>query len=333
MNKRERLEKTIAGMPTDRVPVALWRHWPGDDQRPADLAYSIIEYQQLYDWDFVNVLPAESFCVIDYGVQDEWCGAADGRRKNTRRVVERSLQWTDLRPLEGIRGTLGRHVEGLRIIAEAFTPWDDPPPVVQTILSPLAQAELLAGRDVLMQHIRTRPDRLRTGLNTITESTLRFINAIRRLPVDGIFYVSRHANYSTMPESEYQEFGLPYDQKILEGLPERWWLNMLHLEGDAPMFRLMSQLPAQVINWADHKEHPTLDEAKAIFNGAVCGGLSRWEHLHQGTPAIIRDVAKAAMFSTRNHRFILSAGGPTMITSPLSNIRAVRQVVDEVRVM
>ncbi len=35
MNKRERLEAAIAGQSVDRVPVALWRHFPGDDQDPA----------------------------------------------------------------------------------------------------------------------------------------------------------------------------------------------------------------------------------------------------------------------------------------------------------
>ena len=40
MNKRERLEATVAGEPVDRVAVALWRHWPGDDQRAEDLARS-----------------------------------------------------------------------------------------------------------------------------------------------------------------------------------------------------------------------------------------------------------------------------------------------------
>ena len=43
MEKRERLEKTIAGEQTDRVPVALWRHWPGDDQRAADPEKAQIE--------------------------------------------------------------------------------------------------------------------------------------------------------------------------------------------------------------------------------------------------------------------------------------------------
>ncbi|MBC7814374.1 MAG: uroporphyrinogen decarboxylase, partial [Burkholderiales bacterium] len=75
MNKRERLENTFAGEPTDRVPVALWRHFPGDDQRAADLARSVVEFQQAYDWDFVKVTPASSYCTVDYGLQDEWQGA------------------------------------------------------------------------------------------------------------------------------------------------------------------------------------------------------------------------------------------------------------------
>ena len=40
MTKRERLSATINGQEVDRIAVALWRHFPGDDQRPADLAQS-----------------------------------------------------------------------------------------------------------------------------------------------------------------------------------------------------------------------------------------------------------------------------------------------------
>jgi uroporphyrinogen decarboxylase len=46
MNKRERLEKTVAGEPTDRIPVALWRHFPGDDQHPAELARTVVDFQK-----------------------------------------------------------------------------------------------------------------------------------------------------------------------------------------------------------------------------------------------------------------------------------------------
>lgn len=325
MNKRERLEKTIAGEATDRVPVALWRHWPGDDQRAADLARSTVEFQRTYDWDFVKVTPASSYCVTDYGVQDEWEGNLEGTRSYTKRVVNRSLDWTELRPLDPTRGALGRQLECLRLIGDAL---GDDVPVIQTVFSPLAQGKNLAGNELMLRHMRTQPDRLHTGLNAITESTLRFIDALKRTPVSGIFYAIQHASYDVMSENEYREFGLPYDRKILEALPDRWWFNMAHLHGDAPMFKLVSGYPVQALNWHDQETEPDLALGKSMFTGAVCGGLARWQHVHYGTPATIRDQARQAINQVGGRRFILSTGCVTMITSPLSNIRAVREVVE-----
>jgi uroporphyrinogen decarboxylase len=329
MNKRERLEKTFAGEATDRVPVALWRHWPGDDQRAADLARSTVEFQNTFDWDFVKVTPASSFCVTDYGVQDEWEGNLEGTRTYTRRAVSRSLDWTDLRPLDPTRGALGRQLECLRLIADGL---DEAVPVIQTIFSPLAQAKNLAGNELLLRHLRTQPDRLHTGLNTITESTLRLIDALKRTSIAGIFYAIQHASYDVMSEDEYQAFGVPYDRKILETVPDKWWLNMVHLHGDAPMFLLASSYPVQAINWHDQETEPDLAHGKSMFNGAVCGGLSRWQHVHYGTPTTVRDQARQAINQVNGRRFILSTGCVTMITSPLSNIRAVREVVETVGV-
>ncbi len=325
MNKRERLEKTIAGEATDRVPVALWRHWPGDDQRAADLARSTVDFQRTYDWDFVKITPASSFCVVDYGVQDEWQGHLEGTRTYTKRVVNRSLDWTDLRPLEPARGALGRQIECVRLVAEAL---GDEAPVIQTVFSPLSQAKHIAGGELMLRHLRTQPDRLHTGLNTLTESTLRLMDALKRTPVAGIFYAIQHASYDVMSEHEYMEFGLPYDRKILEALPDRWWFNMVHLHGDSPMFKIASDYPVQALNWHDQETEPDLAVGKSMFTGAVCGGLSRWRHVHYGTPTMVREQARKAINEVNGRRFILSTGCVTMVTSPLSNIRAVREVVE-----
>ena len=157
MNSRERLERTIAGEPTDRVPVALWRHFPGDDQRAADFARSVIEWQKTYQWDFVKVTPASSFSVVDYGVQDQWTGSPEGTREYTKRAVHRSLEWTELRTIEPTRGESGRQLDALRLVCEGL---GDQVPIVQTIFSPLSQAKHIAGDDLLIRHLRMHPDRL-----------------------------------------------------------------------------------------------------------------------------------------------------------------------------
>ncbi len=329
MNRRERLEKSIAGEATDRIPVALWRHWQGDDQRSADLARSTIEFQQTFDWDFVKVTPAESYAVVDYGLQDEWQGNMDGTRTCIKRAVTRSLDWTNLRPLDPTRGSLGKQLETLHLVTEGLRHSDVP--ILQTIYSPLTQAAMIGGRSLLIRHIRTNPDRIQTGLNAITESTLRFIDAIKKYPVAGIFYSQQEATYDVMTEEEYRLFGLPYDRKILEALQDKWWFNVLQLQGDAPMFKVCAQLPIQVINWRDQDTEPDISQGKLQFNYAVSGGLSSTQHMQYGTPTSIREQIRQTVTQANNRRLILSTGSALMATTPLSNIRAVQDALQGTR--
>lgn len=325
LTKRERLEKTIAGQETDRVPVALWRHWPGDDQRAVDLAEATVAFQRRWDFDFVKVSPASSFCVTDYGVQDRWEGHIEGTRTYIKRAVQRSLDWTELRVLDPSKGALGRQLETLRLLNDAF---GDEIPYIQTIFSPLAQAKYIAGSDRLIEHMRTAPDRLKTGLSTITESTLRFLDAMRRTGIAGIFYAIQHASYAVMSESEYLEFGRPYDLQILEAIPPEWWFNMAHLHGRAPMLNAVKDYPLQALNWHDREGDPDLANGKVLFPGAVSGGIGRMEPMHTGTPVEVRAQARNAIEQTNARRFILSTGCVIMTTTPQSNIRAAREVVE-----
>jgi len=63
MDKRERLQRTIAGEPVDRPPVALWRHWPMDDQTPeglAEFATNVTNWHEFFhSCKFVQKRPME----------------------------------------------------------------------------------------------------------------------------------------------------------------------------------------------------------------------------------------------------------------------------------
>jgi len=331
MRKRERLENAISGEAVDRIPVALWRHWPGDDQRAADLARSIIDFQHDYNWDFVRIMPSENFQVVDYGIQDEWQGHLRGLREITKTIAKRSLDWTELRSLSADRGILAQQVECTRLVCNAFE--SEHVPVIHTIYSPFAQASRIGGKELMIRNMRTHPDRLRTGLNILTESTLRFIEALWRIPnVAGIFYVTEFANYDMMSEAEYASFAMPYNLKILESLPERWWFNIVQIQGNSPMIRLFDNLPIQALNWDAREGHPDLSRGKNLFSGTVCGGLGDWKDLHQGTPSTIQDAVREAIHQTEARRFILSGSGSGYVTMPISNIRAVRRLVESIAI-
>ncbi|MBZ0308592.1 MAG: hypothetical protein K8I82_21175 [Anaerolineae bacterium] len=322
--KRERLEKTIAGEATDRVPAALWRHWPGDDQRAPDFARAVLDFQKQWDFDVVKVTPANTYSLLDYGLQDAWKGNLEGEREITRLVVERSIDWTELRKLDPTRGSLGMQLDALQMIKNGL---DENVPLIQTIYSPLTQAEGLAGRENLLRDIRLSPDRIKTGLNYITENILRQLETLQKVGIAGIFYVIRQASYHLLSKTEYRELAEPYDLRILNLLPSRWWFNGIYIEGQAPMLDVIADYPAQVLSWNDRGADTDLRQGQLKFKGAVCGGLERW-NVHDGTPGAVREQARDALAQTYSRRLILSTGANLVVSTPLSNIRMVRQVVE-----
>ncbi len=201
MTRPERLAATVAGEPVDRPAVALWRHFPGDDQRPADLAAATLMWQRQWDWDFIKVSPASSFCLVDWGAEDRWVGGDEGNREYTRRAVTHPSDWTHLAPLDPGRGALGRQIECLRRIGEGA---GDEVPFIQTIFSPLAQAKNLAGQERLIVHLRQAPESVRAGLEVIAETTVRFLEAAKATGIAGIYYAVQLANYGLLSEAEYR---------------------------------------------------------------------------------------------------------------------------------
>lgn len=327
MRKRERLERTIAGEPVDRVPVALWRHWPGDDQRFADLARSTIDFQHDYNWDLVRVMPSRTFQVLDYGLQDQWEGHSQGIREIKKRVVSRSLDWTELRPLSPARGALAQQTQCLQLICQALQA--DNVPILQTVYSPLMQAAQLAGERKTLRDMRVRPDRLRSGLNQLTESTKRYLASLRKIPgLAGIFLVADFASHEILSEVEYAETVLPHLRDILNDLPDHWWLNIVQAGGPSPMLTLFANLPIQALNWDTRANKKGLADAKSMFSFAACGGLSDREDLLAGTPALLSAAIREALIQSESRKFILSGSGNGLINTPISNIRAVRSIAE-----
>ena len=331
MRRRERLERAIAGESLDRLPVSLWRHFPGDDQRSADLARSIVSYQREYDWDLVRVMPSNSFLVADYGIQDAWLGDRRGKREIKKPIIRRSLDWTEIRPLSPDRGQLAQQIECLSILDAAFAA--DEVPIMQTIYSPMAQAAQIAGCRQLLKDMRLRPDRLRTGLSALTESTLRFLEAIRAISaISGVFIVTCLASHELMSADEYKALAMPSNRAILDFIKPDWWLNAIQVKGSSPMLDLFAGLPVQMLNWDFSNNKSDLLQVKLLFPGAVCGGLSDWEHLHQGTPALLHSAIRDALHQTEGRRLVLAGSGDGFVTAPLSNLRAVRSIVDNLAV-
>lgn len=324
MDHRQRLQACLSGAPVDRPPVALWRHFPVDDQNPVNLAASVLRFQELYDFDFIKITPASSYCVRDYGTVDEWRGNPEGTRDFVSYPIQKPDDWGTLPHLSANEGNLKMQQDCIRFV---ISDKSKDTPVIQTIFDPITQAKNLVGKENLLDHLREHPQELHAGLQRITENTLEFIKAIIPMGIEGIFFAVQYAQSNLLSKDELNTFVMAYDRELMESV-KGLWLNVIHIHGKNIYFDNTINLPGSVVNWHDQETSPNLQEGKERFHGAVCGGLRQWDTLVYGTPDKVAEESRQAIKVTNGERFILGTGCVLPIIAPHSNIIAARRSVD-----
>ena len=327
LTARERLQACIKNDPAlDRAPVALWRHFPVDDQGPETLAAATLDFQHNYDFDLVKVTPASSFSIKDWGAEDAWEGSTEGTRRYTSHPVQKPQDWERLSVLDPVKApNLSGQINCLRRIRAGLGPEI---PLLQTVFSPLAQAKNLAGGETLIVHIRQYPEAVLKGLQSIAETTRRFVEAAMETGIDGIFYAVQHAQAGLMTLDEYKIFGLPFDLKTT--LPAAGlWCNLLHLHGLYVYFDLIPHFSSMfpIVNWHDRETSPALNEAQKHFMGVVCGGVSQHTIVYEDASKV-REEAADAIRQTGGRRLLLGTGCVVPVIAPHGNLLAARQSVE-----
>ena len=324
MSPRERIEAVLRGEKPDRVPVALWRHFPGDDETAEGLARATVEFQRQFQWDLLKVTPASGYPAEAWGAQLKPANNAEGTREYVSRPVQRPEDWHALQEPDVARGVLGRELRALRLIREGVGP---EVPVLQTVFSPLTIAKQLAG-DLVFEHLREHPEDLKAGLRVVARTTARFAQECLRRGADGIFFATQLASREALSPDEYREFGVPFDREVLEAAAGSAEFVVLHLHGLRPMFDLAQRYPVQMVNWHDRETSPSLAEGRKLFSGAVLGGLNRSTTLPQGTPDDVRREVRDAIAQTGGLRVVVGAGCVVPVTTPEENLRAAREAVE-----
>ncbi len=322
--RRERIEAVLAGDRADRLPVAFWRHWPGDDQDAGRLAEVTIAFDRRYSWDFAKITPSSSYSVEDWGARTRYEGIPLGEREYVSRPVSRPADWAGIQPVDVNQGAFGRQLETIRQVRAALGP---DVPLVMTVFNALVVARFLAGDERFPAHLRLHPADVRGALDAIAETTARFVEAAIRAGADGIFFSTMAAAASAMPESEYREWGVPYDLRILEAASSGWF-NILHLHSPFPFLALARDYPVQAVNWDDRTSEPALGEGKRVAGKAVIGGIDQWGTLQRGSPADVEAEAADAIAACDGRGMILAGGCTYPLTVPEGNLLAARRVVE-----
>ena len=324
MDHWTRVEAAIAGQPADRVPVALWRHFPGDDQDPGRLAARTVEWQRAWDFDLVKFMPSGTYSVEDWGAKSVYEGAANGARAIAAPGVKRAEEWRRLPRLDPRKGVLGAQNAALASAAKELR---GAVPILQTVFSPLTTARKLAG-EALLGQLRSDPGAVEAGLRTITDTTIDFSRAALEAGAHGLFFATQLATTDVLTVSEYRRFGVRFDLDVFKAIKSKTRVNMLHLHGENVMFDLLASYPAEMINWHDRLTAPTLKGALGRFKGALVGGVEERELLVSGGEHAVRAQVRDAITQTGGRRLMVGPGCVAAIAAPEENIRA---VIDETR--
>ncbi len=325
MTKRERVVAALKGGNVDRPPVALWRHFPEQDQTAWGLARAVADWQKKWDWDFVKVTPTSGYYFEDWGGTFEY--RPQGNMHGTRTVLSRPV-WSrqalqSLRPVDVTQGVYGRELQALRELRGLL---EEDVPVLQTVFSPFNVASSLMGK-YLATAMTEYPDNLRRAMDVITAVTTDFALASLEAGADSIFFATQMAQPDLVTRGQFQTWGVPYDQQVLDALRDRTDFLLLHIHGDEIYFDLPVQAyPVDAVNWHTRVAGPSLKDALSKFDGALVGGITE-EALASGLPEDVHAQAADAIEQTGGRRIILGAGCVTPITTPEENIQAVREAV------
>lgn len=318
----ERVRAALAGQVADFPPVALWRHFPGQDQRAETLAEAHVTWWRRFGLDLLKVTPASGYYGDDWGLRAAYRPNREGVRTYLDRPVKRPEDWARLRRLDVTAGAYGRELRALRVIRQAVR---GEVPVLATVFSPLTVAKTLAGDRAVVRYLREQPEALHAGLEIITEVTARFAAECLAAGADGLFFATQMACEAAVTEEEYETFGRPYDLRVLQAASGAEMV-LLHAHGDGPYFDLLADYPVHALNWHDRRTPPSLRDARRRYPGCLCGGIDELRFADR-TPAQVAEEAQDALQQTGGRGHMVTPGCVIPTDTPDANIQAVVRAV------
>ncbi|HXH10479.1 MAG TPA: uroporphyrinogen decarboxylase family protein [Alphaproteobacteria bacterium] len=326
MSKRERVAAALRGASVDRPPISFWRHFFDKETSAAGLAEAMLGFQRTYDWDFMKVNPRACYHAEPWGCRFQFSGQPSIEPRLVEAAVKTPDDWGKIKALPPTAGALGEQLEALRLIKEGLR---GEVPFVETVFTPLSVAGRLTGSDdVMVQHLRQYPDRVHTALDAITATFEGFAKACLDVGVDGLFFATTGwATYDRLTDAEYEEFGRPYDLRVLRaaaGAP----FNILHVCRSHNMLWKLVDYPAQAFNWATaDPTNPPIGEVWRQSHRPVIGGIDHVKTLRSGTPEAVQSEVRSAVGQTREG-LLIGPGCSISPQTPEANLRAARQAVE-----
>lgn len=337
MNAAERIRAMTEGKPVDRPGVAAWKHFYLEDRDPVDFVKRTCQFQEAYDWDFVKVSYNGYLMPEAFGADIAWSPDSNTFPTMLKHNVNHPAEWEKLTPKSVKEGPLRREIEATARMVEHFK---GEVPILPTIFSPLTAAQEMSCGWLnpwpIMADITYSPAELHKGLETITEVTIRFLEELTKVGVDGVFFATQLACYNRTTKEQYDEFGRKYDLDVLNAIKDKTWFNMIHIHGAEELFfEEIEDYPVQAFNWEDINSNISLKYAREHSDKILCAGIEHLGDLYQPDRFLLkgklRERVKQAVDAAGRDKLIIGPGCVVPTDVPEYRLNVLKEVVEELK--
>ena len=321
MNARERVTEAFAGREVDRVPFAVWRHfYPDESEGAAKLAETTIAFTKRHQLDLIKYNPRAHYHAEPWGTRYRY--GADGRPVLERYAVRKPEDWGTIRRMPLKTPAFAELLYGLKLVRAVLPDT----PLLATVFTPLGVLERLAGRERVLEDLRTRTDAVVAALEAVTATFAELAEACCEY-ADGIFLATTTwARRDMLDDGEYRRFGTTYDLRVLAGARGAA-LNVLHVCGENARVLELAGYPVAAVSWNPRlRGNPNLAAFLAAApSRAAIGGFSDDAFTSRTTAVAKREAAENLAQASR---YWLAAGGCTIpVESRPENIDAAREAL------
>lgn len=287
MNKKQRVDRVLAGQPVDRPPLSLWYHFGVQHGGGETFARTTLDFFDHYDFDFLKVM------------NDYFYPAPEGLE-----AVRNPQDLQRLQRFAVAQSPWREQFKALRIIAAAL---ENKAYFVDTVFDAWQSLHRNLAGEYMQELMEAAPQALLDALDRISDNLIDYCRTSIELGSAGIF-LSIPAAAEILSREQFLIFVKPFARKVLEAIRPPAAMNVLHVHGKALFFEDVLDLPAHVFNWWDRgPDGPALQWVKDRIPGCVMGGIDQ-TLVARRTRAFLKAHVREALEMGGDRRFFLANG-------------------------
>jgi MtaA/CmuA family methyltransferase len=326
MNGYQRIMAMIEGRPADRLPLMPITMMFAADQLGVPYGTYAQDYRTLveaqvltaerFDFDYVSTISDPAREAADCGAAVKFFDDQPPAIDETAALLADKTRLASLKIPDPQQGRMADRVQGVaglrnRVKGQlAIEGW---------VEGPCAEAADLRGINHLMLDFMDDPPFIRDLFEFAVEMALRFARAQVEAGVD--FVGVGDAAASLVGPRIYQQFVLPYEKKLVDGLHALGAKVRLHICGNTS--RILAGMGSLGCDIVDLDWKAPLAKARQEMGPAqvLAGNIDPVKVLRAGTPASVT-AAITQCYREAGPRYIVAAGCEVPRDTPAENVRA-----------